>query len=67
MQREQIGEFERVPRGLIERIGLSRLETLESYHYPQNWTVYDLYDIEKVYKAKADVMSTNFEYFYESS
>ncbi|HCG8155657.1 TPA: recombination protein NinG [Vibrio parahaemolyticus] len=61
------GNSKEYRRGLIERIGLSRLETLESYHSPQNWTVHDLYDIEKVYKAKADVMSTNFEYFYESA
>lgn len=53
--------------GLIEKIGLTRVETLEQYHPPQNWTVYDLHEIERVYKAKSDVMSSNQEYFYESA
>ncbi|EID0698342.1 recombination protein NinG [Vibrio parahaemolyticus] len=53
--------------GLIDRIGLSRVETLEGYHEPKHWTIYDLHEIEKVYKAKADVMETNWEYFYESA
>ncbi|WP_165313002.1 recombination protein NinG [Vibrio ziniensis] len=61
------GNIKEYREGLIHKIGLSRVESLESYHPPKNWSIYDLHDIEKAYKAKADVMSTNMEYFYESA
>ncbi len=61
------GNAKEYRNGLIERIGLSRVETLENFNERQNWTVYDLHDIEKAYKAKCDVMNSNFEYFYESA
>ena len=61
------GNVKEYRESLIEKIGLTRVEVLEHFNERQNWTVYDLHDIERAYKAKADVMSTNMEYFYESA
>nr|WP_319552431.1 recombination protein NinG [uncultured Vibrio sp.] len=61
------GNVKAYREGLIERIGLPRIEALESFNDRQNWTVYDLHDIEKKYKAKADVMSTDWYCFDESA
>ncbi len=61
------GNVKEYRESLIEKIGLTRVEVLESFNERQNWTACDLYDIEKAYKAKADVMSTDMECFYESA
>ncbi len=52
---------------LAEKIGLKRLEAVESYHSPQHWSIEDIHQIEKEYKAKADVMNSSWEYYYESA
>lgn len=63
------GNVKAYREALIEHIGIERVEALESYHPPMNWTVDDLYQIEKEYEAKANAMSgsSNMEYYYESA
>lgn len=52
---------------LIDKIGLKRVEEIERYHSPVNWTAEDIYQIEKEYKAKSDVMESTWEQYYESA
>lgn len=41
-------------RGLIERIGLAEVESLESDNAPRKWTIPELQEIKRIYKARAD-------------
>ncbi|GLT13875.1 recombination protein NinG [Vibrio algivorus] len=52
---------------LIEKIGLKRVEEIERYHSAMNWTIEDICQIEKEYKAKSDVMESTWEQYYESA
>ncbi|TVO37366.1 recombination protein NinG [Vibrio algivorus] len=52
---------------LIDKIGLKRVEEIEQHHPPANWSIEDIYQIEKEYKAKSDVMESRWEQYYESA
>lgn len=52
---------------LIDKIGLKRVEEIENYHPPANLSIEDIYQIEKEYKAKSDVMESTWEQYYESA
>jgi len=46
-------------KGLLRKIGITRVERLEGWHAPHKWTREELLEIQAYYKAKLKALSNN--------